>query len=58
MSEVTTGEAADILGCTRRHVTRLIASGALTPRRRMRRWYLLDRRTVEDYRDRTVSGTR
>lgn len=35
MSDVTAREAADLLGVTPRRVLQLIASGALTPRRKL-----------------------
>jgi excisionase family DNA binding protein len=45
--EITTGEAGELLGLTRRQVTNLVSTGALTPLRTIRRWYLLDRAEVE-----------
>jgi excisionase family DNA binding protein len=49
--EITTGQAKDILGVTRRQVSRLVADGSLTPTRRIgaNGWYLLDREAVERY---------
>jgi excisionase family DNA binding protein len=56
--EITTGEAADILGVSRRQVSRLVLDKSLTPTRRIgnNRWYLLDRADVERLAEaRTVS---
>jgi excisionase family DNA binding protein len=49
--ELTTGQAAELLGVSRRHVSRLVASGALPPLRRdyLTGWYVLSRKAVEAY---------
>lgn len=57
VSEMTTREAAKILGVSRRRVGQLIEKGALTPLRRFGRVYVLDSTEVERYAA-TVSGTR
>jgi excisionase family DNA binding protein len=54
---MTTREAADKLGVSRRRVGQLIEKGALTPLRRFGRVYVLDSTEVERYAA-TVSGTR
>jgi excisionase family DNA binding protein len=57
--EMTTGEAAQYLGCSRRYVTRLAATGALTPLRRIgpRGMYVLARADVEQH-AKTVAASR
>jgi excisionase family DNA binding protein len=54
---MTTSEAAERLGVSRRRVGQLIEAGALTPLRRFGRSHVLDSADVERYAA-TVSGTR
>ena len=49
MDEMTTAEAAAVLGCSQAHVGRLIKHGTLAARAITRRLYLVERQSVESY---------
>lgn len=55
--QITTSEAAKIIGCSRRHAGHLCINGELLAQRIGRDW-LVDRASAEAYRDREVARGR